>query len=234
MDFMNAQNSYPVEYELVVNPEKAGPYPKGETWANPSIDHATALLKFVFQNRDDARSRGERARKELDAAYSEPAIAELIQKRLRVIGDRRRGPAFRTEMRAVYGKYEQLVSRIQETVDVHIPIDASVAVLSRGDERLVTLGSRQGSHFPQIDGGRYAGHHPASSSDAITHLEEIRTKGIEWLVIPETSFWWFDHYRAFADHLFARYELVEKREDVCAIVYLATQAQTGTSNTRAK
>ena len=56
-------------------------------------------------------------------------------------------------------------------------------------------------HFPQTDDGTYAGHHPADSSDAISHLESLRGKGARFFVIPATSGWWLEHYADLARHL---------------------------------
>src|SRR5437763_6661783 len=40
MDFMNVSNSYPVRYDLVRIEKSVGPYQAGETWAEPSTEHA--------------------------------------------------------------------------------------------------------------------------------------------------------------------------------------------------
>src|SRR5262249_33966906 len=49
MDFMNVTNSFPVRYELVELSENIGPYQAGETWAEPSIEHAAELMRLVFE-----------------------------------------------------------------------------------------------------------------------------------------------------------------------------------------
>ena len=76
-----------------------------------------------------------------------------------------------------------------------------MAVISKGDAGLLEFEGRAGWHFPQTPSGAYAGHHPADSAAAIAHLEELRTRGAEYLVIPETAAWWLEYYDEFAGYL---------------------------------
>jgi hypothetical protein len=94
-----------------------------------------------------------------------------------------------------------------------LPTGAVVLVVSRGDEALVDLPGRRGWHFPQAPGGEYAGHHPSDGVEAVEHLEDLRARGAEFLVIPATSRWWLDHYVELAEHLADRYTRVAERED---------------------
>lgn len=103
--------------------------------------------------------------------------------------------------------YGNLVERVREEVEAHVPADARVLVVSRGDRELLRLGERQAAHFPQAANGEYAGHHPADSAAAIAELERLREQGAEYLVLPAPSIWWLDHYDGFARHL-RRYPLL--------------------------
>ena len=94
--------------------------------------------------------------------------------------------------------YRRLVERIREAVVEEVPAEARVLVVSRGDRELVSLGELDAGHFPQDPEGRYLGHHPRDSGDAIAHLEALREGGAEYLVLPATSFWWLDHYAELA------------------------------------
>ena len=40
----------------------------------------------------------------------------------------------------------------------------------------------------------YAGHYPADTTEAITGLENLRSGGAEFVVIPNTSLWWLEYY----------------------------------------
>jgi len=93
-----------------------------------------------------------------------------------------------------------------------VPAKANVAVVSKGDERLVDLPGRDGWHFPQDDQGVWAGHYPADSAAAIAHVEELRRRGAEYIVFPVTSLWWLEHYTGLAEYLEREYRLVRRGE----------------------
>lgn len=96
-----------------------------------------------------------------------------------------------------------------------------VAVVSRGDDELVSIPGHVGWHFPQTEDGVYAGHHPGDSDAAIRLLEEARQRGARYLIVPESSSWWLDHYAGFREHLATRYHLVtDVGPGVSALVHL--------------
>jgi GT2 family glycosyltransferase/SAM-dependent methyltransferase len=115
--------------------------------------------------------------------------------------------------------YAQLVDQIRKTVLATVPAHATIAVVSKGDERLLQIDDRRAWHFPQETDGSYAGHHPASTSDAIEQLEGIREKGAHFLVVPKTNRWWLDFYGGLKEHLESRYKIM-KADDTCAIYAL--------------
>jgi GT2 family glycosyltransferase len=111
------------------------------------------------------------------------------------------GVAWQPYERRPNAAYDGLVARIRAVVDTTIPSDATVLVVSRGDERLLELGGRRARHFPQAKKGVYAGHHPGDSGEAIMRLEELRARSFDYLVLPRTGFWWLDHYDGLRRHL---------------------------------
>ena len=123
-------------------------------------------------------------------------------------------------------RYARMIVRMQALLREQVPRGAVVAVISRGDEQLVTMPGRRGWHFPQADSGVYAGHHPADSEAAIAHLERLRARGARYLVIPRTSFWWLDHYREFADHLQHASTCLARDERTCALFALSPRRRT--------
>lgn len=102
--------------------------------------------------------------------------------------------------------YQQTVTEIRAAVGRLLPKEATALVVSKGDGELLKLDGRKGWHFPQTPSGVYAGHHPADSAAAINQLEELRSRGASYLVIPNTCFWWLDHYAGFSQHLDERYK----------------------------
>jgi glycosyltransferase involved in cell wall biosynthesis len=113
--------------------------------------------------------------------------------------------------------YAGLVARVREAIESDLPPDAAVLVATRGDDGFLALGGRRGWHFPREEDGRYAGYYPADSDAAIAHLEELRAQGATHLVLPETAFWWLDHYEGLRRHLDNAYRKL--RGDRDAIVY---------------
>jgi glycosyltransferase involved in cell wall biosynthesis len=200
-DFLNARNGFPVAYELVASARKAGPYPAGSVWAEPSIADAAGAMRAILEGADAAGRRAAAARRDIDASYSEHAVAARIRARFEAIASRRRGDAYRDDMRDVYRRYERLSADLAALVERHVPEAAAVAVISKGDDRLLDLGGRRASHFPQLADGRYAGYHPHDSHHALAQLEAAQARGIDWLVIPRDALWWLEHYPQFAEYL---------------------------------
>ncbi len=103
------------------------------------------------------------------------------------------------------GEYAAIVEGTRAAIAAHLPAGASYAAVSRGDDALLGVDGRLGSHFPRAESGSYAGHHPPDSAAAIAHLEELRATGIHYLAIPASSRWWLSHYEEFAGYLRSRY-----------------------------
>ena len=121
-------------------------------------------------------------------------------------------------------EYEELVGRIREAVDSVLPESCTVAVVSKGDEDLLELGGRKAWHFPRNSDGEYIGHHPYDSREAIGHLEELRAEGVDYLLLPSTSFWWFSYYKDLSTHLLDHYQLRYQDERTCVIFSLSKGA----------
>jgi GT2 family glycosyltransferase len=100
----------------------------------------------------------------------------------------------------------QASERMRDAVRAAVAGDSIIAVISKGDESLLTFGDGiRAWHFPRLEDGSYAGHYPADSAAAIAHLESLRAQGATHLLIPASSAWWLEHYAEFAQHLVARY-----------------------------
>jgi hypothetical protein len=113
------------------------------------------------------------------------------------------------QQRHEYLDYPRLVGQIQEVAKAVLPPEATVVVVSKGDEDLLKLGGqRRAWHFPQNEDGVYAGYYPADSAEAIAHLEELLEKGADFLLFPETAYWWLKRYGEFEQHLDARYQRI--------------------------
>ncbi len=112
------------------------------------------------------------------------------------------------------------IHTLRAAVEGSIPTGALVLVVSRGEDDLVKLRGLRGWHFPRDRSGAYAGHHPAGSEEAIAHLEFLRARGADYLVIPADELWWLEHYEGFARHLDQRYARVAASGSACQIYHL--------------
>ncbi len=97
------------------------------------------------------------------------------------------------------------ITRIRELVRDATPPGSTVAVISKGDERLVDIYGRDALHFPQDEEGAPLGYHPSCGRAAVAQLEVARVKGADYLLVPAPSFWWLEHYHELRKHLHARY-----------------------------
>lgn len=79
LDFMNAANSYLVRYRLTSIGHPYGPYQKDFVWAEPDVDHAAELMRYVYEHRDAARAVGEQARKDVGAQLNPQAVGKLME-----------------------------------------------------------------------------------------------------------------------------------------------------------
>jgi len=171
---------------------------------------AAVPAESVGGDREAGRSTDHRAL--LAEASRLEAEARTLQERLARAGDGDFAPADQLG-------YSRLVERIRAAVREEVPDGARVLVVSRGDRDLVDLGELEAGHFPQDPQGRYLGHHPRDSEDAIAQLEALRESGAEYLLLPVTSSWWLDHYEGLAAHLRERCEATEL--GFCTIYRLA-------------
>lgn len=117
-------------------------------------------------------------------------------------------------------RYEREAEQLREAVKEAVPAGAAVLVISRGDDGLLELNGRRAMHFPQGEDGGWSGHHPADSEEAVGHLEALRERGAEYLVVPPTYRWWLDHYEGLRQHLEGRYRAVRFDEQAGAIYHL--------------
>lgn len=171
------------------------------------------LSDLLWQTREQLLRRSDEIQAtiyELGAGLAEPPTATVSQ------GRSDGGASFSPQPPG----YAYLVERIRNLVSATVRPGSTVIVTSRGDEHLLEFDNAQGWHFPQTNRGIYAGHHPRDSEMAIQHLEELRSRGGDYLLIPATAAWWLDFYREFRDHLERHYSVVVREPDTCVLYRL--------------
>ena len=82
IDFMNATNSYLVSWNRVEVGENAEGYAADATWAEPNIDEASQLMRFVFENQVEARQIGHKAKADILNRFSEASSGAIMKNRL--------------------------------------------------------------------------------------------------------------------------------------------------------
>src|SRR5262249_9150038 len=87
-DFMNADNSCPVRYQLVPLESDYGPYKRGQHWAEPDIDHAVWYMQRVVEDAAWRRTIAAQGQKTIWTDFSPKAVGEMYRRRLRVLANR--------------------------------------------------------------------------------------------------------------------------------------------------
>jgi glycosyltransferase involved in cell wall biosynthesis len=78
-DFMTPHNSFPVRCALATLDRDLGPYRKGQQWAEPDVDHAAELMRYVVDHPDDVAARAARGQRDLEEGFSTPSVANRIR-----------------------------------------------------------------------------------------------------------------------------------------------------------
>jgi hypothetical protein len=85
LDFMTDSNSLLVRHRLVPVGPAAGPYPEEGEWADPDIEHASVLMREVFDDPEAARELGAQAAEDIRRTHSREAAGEILRSRLEEI-----------------------------------------------------------------------------------------------------------------------------------------------------
>ncbi|NOZ28643.1 MAG: glycosyltransferase [Chloroflexi bacterium] len=87
LDFMNDDNSYLIDIEglVPVDPEQTAEdqfYTSDQRWAEPSVEHTAALMRHVYEHRDEARAKGMRARRDIQTKWTSDRTADWVIRRV--------------------------------------------------------------------------------------------------------------------------------------------------------
>lgn len=84
-EFLTPANGCPVRCSLVTLERDHGPYAKGQTWAEPDLDHAADWMQRLHRDRPLGLALGAAARATMEASYSPAAIGARYRRRLETI-----------------------------------------------------------------------------------------------------------------------------------------------------
>ncbi|TAK32241.1 MAG: glycosyltransferase [Chloroflexota bacterium] len=87
LDFMNDENSYLIDIEglVAVDRQQSMEHPQftpDQKWAEPSASHTAAVMRHVYDHREEARSKGARARRDIQENWTLDRAADKIADRL--------------------------------------------------------------------------------------------------------------------------------------------------------
>ncbi len=89
MDFTTPTNSLLVKYRLVEIERDHGPYRKGNLWADPDLEHAAELMRWVVEHPEAARDIGRHGREHIERFHAPRVVGELMRDRLVCLASRR-------------------------------------------------------------------------------------------------------------------------------------------------
>ena len=85
LEFMNSTNSLLVDYAMTELEEDSGPYEKGTHWAEPNVENAAELMRFVYENRADAEAIAARGAQSVRAILDPALTSTQILQRVREV-----------------------------------------------------------------------------------------------------------------------------------------------------
>jgi hypothetical protein len=112
----------------------------------------------------------------------------------------------------------EIARPLKRLLEALLPRGTRVAVLTSGDSRLLEVSGRKALHFPHGSGGRY--HGELDATQALEQLAELRSKGVEYLVVPSMAASWLDRHPDFLPGLQAKYDMLARRQRVCTVYEL--------------
>ncbi len=122
---------------------------------------------------------------------------------------------------AIY--HRNLVGRVRQFVESHVPSGAHMLVTSHGDEAFLHLGDRETKPFPQSTRAVSADYTDIRGDEAIIQLESLRNDGAEFLLVPSFALPWLATHPELERHLEERYSIVARERGIGTIYALASQ-----------
>ncbi len=82
LDFMTSENSFLVDHTIVPVETEGPNYRCGGRWAEPSEEHAAALMREVWRDAATAAAKGSKARADVNAQLAPQEVGDRMRKRL--------------------------------------------------------------------------------------------------------------------------------------------------------
>ena len=85
LDFMSADTAYLVSWSEGTVPAGCSPYPEGATWAEPDLDEAARLMRYVHEHPAEAKAVGRRAQQTVATSHTTEQRAQFVRQRFDAI-----------------------------------------------------------------------------------------------------------------------------------------------------
>jgi glycosyltransferase involved in cell wall biosynthesis len=87
-DYLNDSTGFPVHWKSLTLVERIRDYEAGTRWAQPNEAHAVSQMRLVYEDRQEARRRGEAARREIAERFGCRAVGRHVEARLACLRER--------------------------------------------------------------------------------------------------------------------------------------------------
>jgi glycosyltransferase involved in cell wall biosynthesis len=87
-DYLNEATGFPVHWKSLTLVQRTRDYEAGTRWAEPDQAHAASQMRLVFEDRQEARRRGEAGRREIAERFGCQAVGRHVEARLTRLRER--------------------------------------------------------------------------------------------------------------------------------------------------
>jgi hypothetical protein len=119
---------------------------------------------------------------------------------------------------------QHLHRQLTQLVESLLPPESTLIVATAGDDSLMKLGSFKTLAFPSEQAARGAAAKKVEGDVAIRLLEELRSEGAKFFLIPSTAFEWLGQHRPLKDYLEQVYRLIVRQDRTCLLFSLRPNA----------
>ncbi len=151
LDFMDSSNSYLVPWRYTEPGHDAGHYLKSAIWAEPDLDAAAGIMRYVYEHQEEARARGALARESIRASHSPETSIAFLRERIGTIQQELLSPA-RLPSRSIEDDATPHSPGNTGTGSPGRPIAAGTSPSSTSSSSLPLPPSRSISRLSRVDG----------------------------------------------------------------------------------
>jgi len=135
LEFMTDSNSFLCGYNLRRVGHGSDPYPSDARWADPKIGEAADLMRFVYENPEEAQRRGKRGRLDLCARHDPRILGAFIKSRLSQLRQKPPAPLPFTARHPERALVTKVRTAIEQGVNVRRTVPSLLTWILQGPRR---------------------------------------------------------------------------------------------------